>query len=130
MIWWLPLAVVMLLAQQILAQQEGAQEEIAANPLPVWVPLGLALLFAYLILILPEQRKRKKQDSFLANLKTHDRVVTIGGILGTVANIAPGSDKITLTIDEKTNTRIRILRSSVARLQDDDTETNEQDLKK
>ena len=43
----------------------------------------IGVLF-YLMLVRPERRKRADLDTMLKNLKKNDRVVTIGGIFGTV----------------------------------------------
>ena len=41
------------------------------------------------------------------------RVLTIGGIYGTVVNAAQGSDENTLKVDESSNTKLRVSRSAV-----------------
>ena len=80
------------------------------------LPLGAMLLLMYLMLLRPEQKKRKEVEQTLANLKKNDHVVTIGGICGTVVNISPNSTYITIRVDESNNTRLKILRSAVARV--------------
>jgi preprotein translocase subunit YajC len=78
-----------------------------------WILIGV---FFYLILLRPERRKRAELDTMLKNLKKNDRVVTIGGILGTVVQAGQDSDEVTLRVDESNNTRIRVLRSSISRV--------------
>lgn len=80
------------------------------------LPLMAMLLLMYFMLLRPEQRKRKEVENTLAGLKKNDHVVTIGGICGTVVNISPGSTYITIKVDESNNTRLKILRSAVARV--------------
>ncbi len=58
-----------------------------------------------------------------SNLKKNDHVITIGGILGVVVNAQPGSDEVTLRVDE--NTRIRVLRSSISRVQSSEKSAEE-----
>lgn len=84
------------------------------------LPLMAMLLLMYFMLLRPEQKKRKEVENTLANLKKNDHVVTIGGICGTVVNISPGSTFITIKVDESNNTRLKILRSAVARVGDVD----------
>jgi preprotein translocase subunit YajC len=84
------------------------------------LPLMAMLLLMYFMLLRPEQRKRKEVESTLANLKKNDHVVTIGGIWGTVVNISPGSTYVTIKVDESNNTRLKILRSAVARIDNSD----------
>lgn len=80
------------------------------------LPLLAMLLLMYFMLLRPEQKKRKEVENTLANLKKNDHIVTIGGICGTVVNISPGSTTITIKVDESNNTRLKILRSAVARV--------------
>jgi preprotein translocase subunit YajC len=56
----------------------------------------------------------------LSALKKNDRVVTIGGMIGTVANITPDGQEVTLKVDD--NTRIRMIRSSIQRVLSGDGE--------
>lgn len=80
------------------------------------LPLLAMLALMYFMLLRPEQKKRKEVENTLANLKKNDHIVTIGGICGTVVNISPGSTTITIKVDESNNTRLKILRSAVARV--------------
>jgi preprotein translocase subunit YajC len=84
------------------------------------LPLMAMLLLMYFMLLRPERQKRKEVEQTLANLKKNDHIVTIGGICGTVVNISPGSTYITIKVDESSNTRLKILRSAVARVGDTD----------
>jgi preprotein translocase subunit YajC len=78
-----------------------------------WIVIGV--LF-YLMLIRPERRKRAELDQMLRSLKKNDRVVTAGGIFGTVVQASQDADEVTLRVDESNNTRIRVLRSSISRV--------------
>ena len=75
------------------------------------------LLFAFLGLMIVTQifagRKQKKQrESMLNSIQRHDRVQTVGGIIGSVAEVR--DDEIVLKVDEATNTKIRIARSAIS----------------
>jgi preprotein translocase subunit YajC len=76
---------------------------------PAWV------LFAafYFWILRPQQRDRQRRDQLLKNLKMNDKVVTIGGIIGIVANVSPDSPEVILKVDETTNTKLKVLRSSI-----------------
>ena len=69
--------------------------------------LAIGFLF-YFLLIRPQRRE-------------HDRVVTAGGIYGTVANVHREADEVTLKVDEATNTKIRVTFGSIARVLGDET---------
>ena len=77
--------------------------------------LMIAVLF-YLLMIRPERRKRAELTAMLQNLKKNDRVVTIGGIYGTVVNAQKDLDEVTIKVDESTNTKLRMQRSAIARV--------------
>ncbi len=62
----------------------------------------LILGLGYVMLIMPERKKQKAFRDQIANLKKNDRIVTIGGIYGTVANIQREADKVTVKIDDQT----------------------------
>jgi len=94
------------------AQNPGGVAEILGSPLFMFGLLG----FMFWIMILrPQNRKRRERDAELQTLKVHDRVVTAGGILGTVIEAKEDSTEITIRIDEVNNTRMRIMRSSIGR---------------
>ena len=78
--------------------------------------LGLALpilMFAvlYFLLIMPQQRRQKKWQQVIGALKTGDKVVTTGGLRGTI--IALKDDYIHLRVPPD-NLRIEVSRGSVA----------------
>ena len=73
------------------------------------VPFLFVGYLAYILLIRPD---RRKQQQTLGSLKKNDRVVTVGGLIGTVVEIpAEGDDLITLKVDD--NTRIKFRKSAV-----------------
>src|SRR6185437_4909697 len=57
-----------------------------------FLPLVLIFGVFYFLLIRPQQQRAKEMKSMLAALKRGDRVVTGGGILGTVQRVAPDKD--------------------------------------
>ena len=77
--------------------------------------LGLApLLFIfaifYFLLILPQQRKQKKWQAMLSELKNGDRIVTSGGLRGTIISLK--DDALTLRVPPD-NVKLEISRASV-----------------
>ena len=81
--------------------------------LTFWLPVGF--LF-YFLLIRPQGREKANRQNLLDSLKKNDRVVTVGGIFGVVTNIQRDSDEVTIKVDEATNTKLRVTRSSIARV--------------
>jgi preprotein translocase subunit YajC len=74
------------------------------------VMMVLMFVVIYFMMIRPQQKRQKEQDAFLKALKNGDKVVTSGGIYGTVSGLT--GDVVTLEIAK--NTRIRITRSQIA----------------
>lgn len=73
------------------------------------LPFILVFAIFYLLIILPSRKKQKKHQEMVENLKPGDRVVTSGGIFGTVMGVQP--DRIELKI--ATNVKIDITKSAV-----------------
>ncbi|MFZ3342167.1 MAG: preprotein translocase subunit YajC [Terriglobales bacterium] len=77
--------------------------------------LGLApLLFIfaifYFLLIMPQQRKQKKWQAMLSQLKTGDKVVTSGGLRGTIIGLK--DDAVTVRVPPD-NLKLEVTRASV-----------------
>jgi preprotein translocase subunit YajC len=95
------------------ADESGGLWGLLAGPM---FPLIVIFVLFYFMLIRPERRRRATLNQMLDNLKKNDRVVTAGGIVGTVVNVQKGSEEVTIKVDESTNTKLRVVRSSIARV--------------
>ena len=87
-----------------------------------FLPAMLLVMVLYMMLMgKPQQKENARTSEMLANLKKNDRIVTAGGIVGTVVNNRPDAEYLTIRIDDANNTRMQILKQSVIRvLKDDD----------
>lgn len=74
-----------------------------------FIPLILIFVIFYFFLIRPQQKKVKEHKVMVENLKRGDKVVTTGGILGTVERIID-NEKVEVNISENVN--VEIVRSS------------------
>ncbi|HEX4142062.1 MAG TPA: preprotein translocase subunit YajC [Pirellulales bacterium] len=84
--------------------------------------IGITILYIFLFLR-PQRQRDTAHKTLLENLKKNDRVVTIGGIYGTVTNVQRESDEVTLKVDEATNAKLRVTFNSIARvITEDDAE--------
>ncbi len=81
-----------------------------------WMPLAAIAFIFYFMIVRPERQKKQTHEDMLGGLKKNDRIITIGGILGTVASIQKDSGEVTLKIDEGSNAKLRIRRSAIARV--------------
>ncbi len=93
-------------------------------------PIIIIFVLFYFMLMRPEKRRRATMNQMLTQLKKSDQVVTAGGIKGTIVNVQPGSDEVTLKVDEGNNTKLRVLRSSIARVVRDDETDAKSDMAK
>ncbi len=89
------------------------------SPLVTFLPLILILGIFYVLLILPAQRRQKKVAEMLRSLKSGDKVVTNGGIYGTIVGLE--GDAVQLRIADQV--RIKVARSAIAGLQPETKET-------
>ena len=97
------------------------------NPLIQIVPLVLIFVVFYFFMIRPQQKKQKDREKVLDSLKRGDKVVTIGGIHGTVAGI--DTEKKTVMVQVGDTTKIKFDRTAIANIDkqdaDDKLTTNE-----
>jgi preprotein translocase subunit YajC len=80
---------------------------------PGWLGIApLIFIFAifYFVLIMPQQRRQKKWQAMLGQLKTGDKVVTSGGLRGTI--VALKDDSLHLRVPPD-NLRVEVTRSSI-----------------
>jgi len=70
-----------------------------------FIPLILIFVIFYFFLIRPQQKKVKEHKVMVANLKRGDKVVTSGGIVGTVERVME-NDKAEIQISENVNVEI------------------------
>jgi preprotein translocase subunit YajC len=74
------------------------------------------MFFFYFLFIRPQRKKEEDMRRMVSNLKENDRVVTIGGIHGTVTNVRRDVDLVTIRIDESTGAKIRVGTTAIARV--------------
>ena len=81
---------------------------------PSWIGIApLIFIFAifYFVLIMPQQRRQKKWQAMLGELKTGDKVTTSGGIRGTI--VALKEDSVHLRVPPD-NLRLEVSRASIS----------------
>ncbi|MBD3309242.1 preprotein translocase subunit YajC [candidate division KSB3 bacterium] len=77
------------------------------------MPLIIIFVIFYFLLIRPQKKKQQAHRQMLDNLKRGDRVVTTGGIYGTIEGITD----TTLQLKIANQVKIKVSRSSIAGLQ-------------
>jgi preprotein translocase subunit YajC len=79
------------------------------NFLTALVPFALVFVIFYLLIIMPQRKKQKKHLEMVDNLKPGSRIITTGGIYGTIMGVQ--KDKVELKISA--NVKIDITKSSI-----------------
>ena len=74
------------------------------------IPFALVFLIFYLLIIMPSRRKQKRHQEMVNQLKAGDKIITSGGIYGTV--MGTHQDKIELKI--AANVKIDIAKNAIA----------------
>ena len=117
------------------AYAQSAGEAASQSPFFQFIPLVLILGVFWFLIIRPQQKKQKEHVSMVDSLRKGDKVITNGGIFGTIVKV--GDDRITLEIASKV--QIQIERQQVARMDKkiaeskedpDDDDAEEKEVKK
>ena len=74
-----------------------------------FIPLILIFVIFYFFLIRPQQKKVKEHKLMVENLKRGDKVITSGGIVGSIERIRD-NDKVEVAISE--NVKVEVVRST------------------
>lgn len=82
------------------------------NPIASLIPIAAIFLIFYFLLIRPQQKEQKAHQKMLEALKKGDRILTTGGLYGTVVDIK-GDD---LMVRFAENTKLMVARSAVAKV--------------
>lgn len=81
--------------------------------------LMIFILF-FLLVLWPQQRQMRAQQKSLAealaNLKKNERVVTTGGVYGSVVQTSPEAGTVTIRIDETSGAKMTVSREAIARV--------------
>jgi preprotein translocase subunit YajC len=89
----------------------AAPDAPASNPLWTFGPIIAMFLVLYFLLIRPQQRRQKTRNSMLSTLKKGDKVVTIGGLHGTIMEMDDDANTVILRVND--TTKLTFDRSSV-----------------
>lgn len=100
----------------LIAQGDGGMGSIMA----LIVPMGLVFFVMYFLVMRPQQKEAARQREMIANIKKNDRVLTVGGVIGTVQNVNREQNEVVIKVDEASNTKMRFMLSAVHRVLSDD----------
>jgi preprotein translocase subunit YajC len=91
----------------LLALASSGNQQV--SPLVQLIPFALVLAIFYFVILLPMKKKQKKVEEFLSALKVGDKVVTSGGLFGSIAKL--GDQAVQLQIAP--NVRVDVSRAAI-----------------
>jgi preprotein translocase subunit YajC len=96
----------LLQAQAPAAGQQG-------GGMTMWIMLILIFAVMWIFMIMPQRKQQKKMEEFRKSLKKGDKVVTAGGIYGTIAEVSEGEKTVLLKVDG--DVKLRVDKASLQR---------------
>jgi len=96
----------------LLMSSPGAADGSGGGFLATWGILIPLFLIMYLMLIRPQRKKQKEHDKMVGELKKGDKVVTSGGMFGSIFAIQDEQNKVVLKIANEV--KVEMLKSSIA----------------
>lgn len=97
----------------------GATASSGGSMTTTFITFGLIILIFYFLIIRPQKKKEKETKNMLAAMKKGDKVVSIGGIRGTIAIVK----ETTVVVKVDDNTRIEFSKNAIAQIIDKKAET-------
>lgn len=88
----------------------GAGGGAEANPISMFLPLILIFIVFYFFIIRPQKKKEDARKSMIDAIVKGDRIITIGGVHGTVTQV----DETSVLAQVDNNTKLRIERSALS----------------
>tara|TARA_B100000579_G_C22482985_1_gene688842 strand:+ start:287 stop:610 length:324 start_codon:yes stop_codon:yes gene_type:complete len=74
--------------------------------LAAFLPFILIMFIIYFLMIRPQTKRQKEKEEMRKNIKKGDKIITMGGIYGTVQGIKDKSRKTVIKVDNNTNVTI------------------------
>jgi len=94
----------------------AAPQQGGPNPWLQLIPFALILGIFYFVMVLPMKKRQQNVQAFLAALKNGDRVITTGGIYGTITRLSDASVQLQVA----NNVRIEVSRAAIVGYQGQD----------
>ena len=91
-----------------------AQGQPNGSSTKMWIGLLLMIVVFYGMIAWGSHKDKKRRKDMLGAVKKNDRVMTIGGIIGTVVTVS--DTEVTLKVDESANVKITVVRSAIQKV--------------
>ena len=95
----------------IMLQASAAQGASAGTTWSFWIMILLMFLIMWLFMIRPQRKQQKELEKFRSELKKGDKVITAGGIYGTIAEI----EERTVLLKVDGEVKIRVDKTSIVK---------------
>jgi preprotein translocase subunit YajC len=92
----------------------AAATETVVNPLLQFLPFILIFVVFYFFILRPQRNRQRELQTMADNLKKGDRVVTAGGIIGTVTGVQ--NDYVVIKTGDSETTKMEVLKSAITGL--------------
>ena len=103
-------AFVLISSMSSFAQVQSAPKAGGQNPVSMLVMMGVIFAIIYFLMIMPQRKKQKETQNMLNNMKKGDKIVTVGGLLGTVGNVK----ETTVMVKIADNTIVEFRKTAIA----------------
>ena len=87
----------------------AASPDQQVSPLVQLIPFALVLAIFYFVILMPMKKRQKKVQEFLSTLKVGDKVVTSGGIYGSIAKVSEEAVQLQIA----PNVRVDVSRAAI-----------------
>ncbi|MFP6905538.1 MAG: preprotein translocase subunit YajC [Verrucomicrobiota bacterium] len=101
--------------------QAPAPASGSGDPVQMFGMIAIMLAIFYFLLIRPQQRRDRERRKMLSKVKTGDKVLFLGGLIGSVAN----AKEKTLSIKIADGVKVEASRNSITAILDKDTDIEE-----
>lgn len=92
--------------------QAAAKQSSPGGMLSMLLPFILMFVVMYFLILRPQKRKEKDRKAMISRVKKNDKVVTAGGVHGTITSLR--ENEIILRIDDAKDVKIKLDRSAIA----------------
>ncbi|MCH7721524.1 MAG: preprotein translocase subunit YajC [Planctomycetes bacterium] len=97
-----------------------AQANSQGTGAPLLIGLMIAMGVFFFITTRGQRREKKRRQQMLDGMAKNDRVMTIGGIVGTIVSVK--EKEVVVKVDESTNTKMTFSKRAIQQLIDDDSD--------
>jgi len=91
-------------------QASGAEGAAPGGLIGTFIPFIAIIVIVYFLMIRPQNKKRKETEKMIAAIKKGDKVVTIGGLHGTIQTVKEST--VIIKVDD--NVKLEFLRSAIS----------------